>query len=244
MIGTIQYLVLAALVFVGSHIALSSPPLRDTLVARLGEQGFAAAYSAAAVITLGWLVIAFGDAPYVELWGPQHWTRWLPVVVMPLAALFLVCGYSQYNPTAVASKLDPKLRDPAPGIMKVTRHPIMWAIGLWALAHIPPNGDVASLILFGSLGFLALYGTTRIDAKRRARDPEGFQRFTEVTSNLPFVALLSPAKRRFAKTAYGTDPLKALWGEIGLWRVTAALALYVALIVAHPWFTGVSAAPH
>lgn len=244
MSGTIQYLVLVALIFVGGHIALSSPLLREALVARLGEQGFTAAYSAAAVVTLGWLVIAFSDAPYVELWASQRWTRWLPVVVMPIASLFLICGYSQYNPTAVVNKLDPKLRDPAPGILKVTRHPIMWAIGLWALAHIPVNGDLASLILFGSLAFLALYGTTRIDAKRRARDPEMFRRFAEITSNLPFAALLSPAKRRFAKTAYGADPLKTIWGEIGLWRVAAALALYIALIVAHPWITGVSATLH
>ena len=60
--------------------------------------------------------------------------------------------------------------DPAPGILKVTRHPMMWAFGLWALAHIAANGDLRSLLLFGSMAVLALYGTVRLDAKRRAQN--------------------------------------------------------------------------
>jgi uncharacterized membrane protein len=151
-----------------------------------------------------------------------------------------VCGISQQNPTAVMQGFDPKARDPAPGILKITRHPVMWAIALWALSHIVANGDVASLIFFGSFAFLALYGTTQIEAKRRAREPDGFARFAEVTSNVPFAALLSEKKRSFWKTAYGTDPFRAVWAEIGLWRVTAALALYVTLVVTHPWITGLA----
>jgi uncharacterized membrane protein len=117
---------------------------------------------------------------------------------------------------------------------------VLWGIGLWALSHMIANGDIAALIFFGTFAFLALYGTTHIEAKRRTREPEGFARFEEVTSSVPLVALLSTRKRAFWKTAYGVDPLKTVWSEIGLWRVAAALALYVALIVAHPWITGVS----
>ena len=233
-------LVAAAVAFVGSHFVLAAPRTRAALVRRLGEQGFAGAFSLVAAVTLVVLVIAFSRAPYVELWPPASALRWIPAVVMPLACLLLVCGVSQQNPTAVMQGFDPKARDPAPGILKVTRHPVMWAIGLWALSHIAPNGDLASLIFFGSIAFLAFYGTTQIEAKRRGREPDGFARFAEVTSNVPFAALLSEKKRTFWRTAYGADPAKTVWSEIGLWRVTAALALYVTLIVAHPWVTGVA----
>ncbi len=233
-------LIAAAVAFVGSHFVLASPRTRAALVARLGEQGFTAVFSLVALLTLAVLVVAYGEAPYLELWPPAPALRWIPVAVLPFASFLVMCGLTQPNPTAVMQRFDPKLRDPAPGVLKITRHPVMWGIGLWALSHIPPNGDFASLVFFGSFAVLAFVGTTQIEAKRRARDPDGFARFAEVTSNVPFVALLSARMRAFWKTAYSIDPARTVWGEIGLWRVAAALALYVALTVAHPWITGVA----
>jgi uncharacterized membrane protein len=230
----------AAVAFVGSHFVLAAPRTRASLVRRLGEQRFVGLFSIVAAVALVVLVIAFSRATHVALWPPAPALRWIPAVVVLISCVLLVCGVSQQNPTAVMQGFDPKARDPAPGILKITRHPVMWAIALWALSHIVANGDVASLIFFGSFAFLALYGTAQIEAKRRAREPDGFARFAEVTSNVPFAALLSEKKRSFWKTAYSTDPVKTVWGEIGLWRVTAALALYVTLIVAHPWITGVA----
>jgi uncharacterized membrane protein len=234
-------LIVAAILFVGSHFALSAPETRRGLAQRFGERPFIGLYSAMALIAFALLLFTYSRAPHDPLWPSLPALRLLPAVIMPFASVLLICGVSQYNPTSVIARFESSERDPAPGILKVTRHPVMWAIGLWALAHIPPNGDVASLIFFGTFALLALYGTTRIDAKRRAREPDGFHRFAEVTSNLPLAALLSPKVRAFWKTAYSIDPLKTVWSEIGLWRITAALALYIALIVAHPWITGLPA---
>jgi len=239
MTGSLWHLVAAAAVFVGTHLALAAPGTRRALVARLGEGPFIGLYSTVAALALLWLGLAYGDAPYWQLWPQAAWMRLVPAVVMLIATFFLVCGLTQHNPTAVNRGFDPTTRDPAPGVLKITRHPVMWAIGLWALAHIVPNGDLAALILFGSLAFLALFGTTQIDAKRRDRAPEGFARFAEVTSNLPFAALLTGKTRQFWRTAYGKDPAKSLWREIGLARVAGALALYVAFIYLHPWIAGV-----
>jgi len=50
----------------------------------------------------------------------------------------------------------------------ITRHPFLWGIALWALVHLIINGDLASLILFGSLLLLAVGGTLAIDARRGA----------------------------------------------------------------------------
>jgi uncharacterized membrane protein len=227
MTGTLGWLALAMVAFVGGHFLLSSPAVRGPLVARLGEGPFLGLYSGVAIAFFVWFLFAYGAAPYVELWPAPTWARSLPVIVMPLATLLAVCGYGQPNPTAVMQAIAPAGSDPAPGVLKITRHPIMWSMGLWALAHIPPNGDAASLILFGGLAALALGGTLAIDAKRRARDPEGFGRLAAATSNVPFAAMLSGrARLRYV--------------DIGWWRLLVATLLYFALVLAHPFIAGVA----
>ena len=143
------------------------------------------------------------------------------------ACLLLVCGLTQPNPTLVGRGFDAAAADPAPGILKVTRHPLMWGFGLWAIGHLAANGELAALILFGGVGFLALHGTMRLDAKRRARDPEGFARFAAATSNPPLGAILD-----------GRQRLGAALAGIGWARLGGAALLYAALVLAHPYFAG------
>ena len=57
---------IAGLVFVGTHFLLSHP-LRAPLVAQLGERGFLILYSLVAIVTLGWLVIAYRAAPMTPM---------------------------------------------------------------------------------------------------------------------------------------------------------------------------------
>ena len=52
------------------------------------------------------------------------------------------------------------------GLLRITRHPFQWSVVLWAIGHIVANGDVASLLFFGSLGALSLWGSFLIDAKK------------------------------------------------------------------------------
>lgn len=218
----------AAFAFVGGHFILSAGPVRRPLAGALGEGAFTALYSLFALATLVWLAIEFKRAPVLPLWALAY-AQAAPVVVMPFALLLLVCGLSQRNPTAVGQGFA-GAADPAPGILRVTRHPVMWAFALWALSHLVPNGDVSSIIFFGGLALLALAGMIAIDAKRRARDPEGFARFAAATSHLPFAAILA-GRTRFD------------WAGIGAWRVALAAALYAATFHFHAAFTGVPVMP-
>lgn len=225
----------AAALFVGSHFLLSSGPVRPRLVAALGQRPYFALYSALALLLFVWLIRSYGRAPFLPLWPAPDAAAWLPILVMPLALLLLVGGYTQPNPTAVVPGRAYDERRPAPGILAVTRHPVMWAIGLWALSHLPVNGDAASVILFGALAVLALAGTVAIDRKKRRAQGEqdrgrDWNRFAAVTSNLPFVALLAGRTRlRLA--------------EIGWWRLALAAGLYAALLALHPILVGVSPFP-
>ena len=221
-------LVIAALAFIGSHVALSSTGLRGTLRDKLGERGYLGLYSALALVTLAWLVMAYVHAPNLVLWNLGTAGRRVPLVVVPFAAILLVGGLMAPHPTAVGMERAANADDPAPGILRVTRHPVMWAIGLWALAHLAANGNAASLVFFGVLALLALGGTVLIDRKKRLALGSNWQRLAQITSNVPLAALLAGRTRWPAGLAL---------------PVAGGLLLYLVLLWAHPLITGAPAFP-
>ena len=207
-------LVIATLLFMGTHFA-SSTPLRPKMVAALGEWPYRGVYSLVAFITLGLMVWAYLGAPREMLWTPMRDT---PYVLMPVAFILVACGYWR-NPTIVGADRLLKSEDPARGMIRITRHPLMWAIMLWALSHILARGDVKSLVFFGSLLLVAGAGTLLMDARKRS-NPD-FVRFAAVTSNLPFVAILQGRNRLNLR-------------EIGWLRPLLGLALFYAVLTFHP----------
>jgi uncharacterized membrane protein len=219
-------LVIAGVAFCGSHTLLSSTRLRGSLRDQIGEQGYLFIYSLTALVTFAWFVVAYCRAPVIPVWSPPAWTALVPVSVMPLATLLLVAGYSTPNPTAVGMERSARADDPAPGIMRVTRHPVMWAVGLWALSHLAANGDLCSVWFFSVMAALALGGTVLIDRKKQLALGSHWQRLAAITSNVPFAALL-------------TGRTRLRWRDIGILRPLTALLLYAVLYLAHPIFAGV-----
>jgi uncharacterized membrane protein len=219
-------LIVAALAFVLGHVLISSSPLRPWLVARLGERTYLRLFTAVMAAALIWLIWAYGQAPYVELW-PFHPHGAMLTVVLMLPAMFLaVTGVASPNPTAAGVPSSVLSADAAKGIFRITRHPFMWGVGLWAIAHLVPNGDVASLILFGSLAILALVGTRLIDRKFATNRPEVWPAFAAVTSNLPFAAIVGGRQRLSL-------------AEIGWWRLGLAVVVWALVLWLHPWLFGV-----
>lgn len=221
-------LLVAAVFLLGTHFGIASTQLRDQLVAAVGERLYRILYSLIAFAAIAWLVAAWKAAPLLELWTAGPALRHLPVLVMPFALLLVVCGVSQPNPTAVGQAPDPDRSEPARGMLRITRHPFMWGIALWALAHLLANGDLASVVFFATFAVLGLVGGVLIDAKRSHRNEPGWGVFLQATSHLPFAAILERRQHLALR-------------EIGLARTAAALALYVVLIIAHPWLFGVPA---
>ena len=223
-------LLIAALLFVGTHFGLSSPAVRPLLVARFGERLFVGLYSLLQILLLVWLGRSYAVAPFVPLWSPPGWTAWVPLIAMAPALLLMVGGLVQPNPTAVMQDAKGPPAAAVRGMLTVTRHPVMWAFGLWALSHLAANGDVASIVLFGAIAVLALAGTLAIDAKKRARWGAAWNGFAARTSNLPLAA-----------AAAGRTRLDL--AGIGWLTPVIAAAVYVALILLHPLVIGVSPLP-
>ena len=219
----IAQLTVAALCFVGTHF-VPSTPLRAKAVAALGERGYLGVYSLISFIALGWMMWAYGRAPLQPLWEAPG-LRLAPAVVMPFALILIACAYSTRNPTAIGQAAAMKNNEPARGIIRVTRHPLMWGVILWGAVHVLVRGDLASAVFFGGFVVLAGLGTVLIDARKARTLGTDWQRFAVVTSNVPFGAIAG-GRNRF------------VFGEIGWTRLGAALAVYGVLLLAHPYLFG------
>jgi uncharacterized membrane protein len=206
------------------HVGVSATGLRAALVSRIGQGPYRALFSLASLALLAWLIYAVAamradpfDPLNQSLWAPPGWLRW-PALALAFAGVsFAFAGVMTPGPTLAGFESRGLARpEPAYGMLRITRHPFLWGVALWALAHLLANGERFAVMLFGALGVMVLLGTRSIDRKGAARDPEGWARFEAVTSNVPFAAI-----------ARGRNRLAL--GEIGR-RGLAAIAL--ALLVA------------
>jgi uncharacterized membrane protein len=223
-------LIAASAFFLLIHFGVSGTRLRDVLVTRLGAGPYRGAFALASLAGLVWMGIAYSHAPTVDLWGQLAGWRPLIFALMFVAFLFIGIGLATPSPTRVG--MESKLvqgADIARGVVRITRHPFLWGIALWALVHIVVNGDLASVILFGSLLVLALGGTASIDAKRRRNFGDDWARFAQATSSVPFAAIAS-----------GRNQLGAALREIGILQPIIGIAIYALLFYFHGRLFGVA----
>jgi len=222
-------LFVAILCFILTHAIPALKPLRAQLVRAMGEKMYMVMYSMMSVAVLVWLGFAYAGAPYVEVWTVGPWARWVPVLAMPFACILLVGGLVQPNPLSL-SFADPAKFDPErPGLVAITRHPVVWAIGLWAISHIPVNGDLAALVMFSLLLLLGLAGPKSLDAKRRGRlGDERWRKLAAPTSNIPLLAWVS-----------GSIRLRG----VGILPLAGGLGLFTMLVFLHEVVIGVSPLP-
>ena len=211
----------ATAVFLLTHF-IPSTPLRPALVRAIGEGRYRGLYVLVAFATLGWMIWAYAHvAAQPLLWTPL---RHVPLIVMPFALILIVGGLVRMNPTAVGAERLLKEAEPAQGMIRITRHPFMWGVILWAGAHILANADAKSTVFFGGFLVLAGLGTVLIDRRKRAL-PD-WPRFAQRTSNLPLLAIAQGRNR-------------IVGSEIGWARPAIALLAYAVLLAMHPWLFGV-----
>jgi len=160
-------LILAFAFFFASHAIPIRPPIKACVVAQIGTRGFTLAYSALSVVALGWLIIAAARAPFVELWPRAPWQIWVPFLGNAVAAIVIALGVARPNPLSFGGSRNGEFDPNLAGIVGWLRHPLLAAIGLWAAAHIVPNGDLAHVLLFGTFLAFALLGMKIIDRRKR-----------------------------------------------------------------------------
>jgi uncharacterized membrane protein len=225
-------LLAAATFFVLLHLVVSGTRVRDTLTGTMGQGPYMGAFSLASVAGLTWLGFAFAGARTsdIDYWDITPLTRHIQLGLMLASLLLIVPGLTTPNPTSVRQEAALDHPDVIKGMLRITRHPFLWGVAIWAAGHLLVNGDRAGIVLFGSMLILALFGTTSIDAKRKRALGDKWNTFAGQTSNVPFAAIFA-----------GRQSLKL--GEIGWWRIALAVVIYVALLFGHPYAFGVRALP-
>ncbi|HUZ92318.1 MAG TPA: NnrU family protein [Methylocella sp.] len=221
-------LILAAIFFAGIHLGIAGTKLRDRAVAAVGQNTYRVVFSIASLAGIVWLAMAYKYAPYVATWGVPQWWKPIAIVLMFPAFLLAVTGLRTPNPTAVGME-GLAVHSPE-GIVRVTRHPLLIGIGLWALIHLIANGDAASFLFFGALAVTTLAGTISIDAKRRRALGPAWQSFAAQTSVVPFAAIAT------GRTQFNP-------GEIAAWRWAIAIIAYALILGGHSHIFGVSPFP-
>lgn len=220
-------LLLAAVFFVGIHLFVSGTSLRQRFVDRIGERAYLSSFAVVSLLGIVWLSGAYAALTSEnDLWHPVV-LKHLVHLLMFIAFQLVVIGFTTPSPTVLGGGTLLDRDEPATGILRVTRHPFLWGVMLWALSHLLINGDLPSLVFFGAFFVLAVLGPPSIDAKRKKNHGEHWDRFAAVTSNIPFAAIVS-----------GRNSLRI--GEIGWWRIALGLALYAIVQFAHEWVFGVS----
>lgn len=189
--------VLGWLAFGGSHTALSHPPVRARLIARLGERGFLLAYSLVALAIFVPLVSTFfanriaTPVPLAALVRvPGVW--WLTMALMLVALPLVVLGFASPNPV---STLTGRGASGAAGALRITRHPGFMGVALAGLAHLLVNPAPIDRAFFGGLFLYCLVGCAHQDWRRRRAGGPVLEPFFAETSFLPFVAILQGRNR-------------------------------------------------
>jgi uncharacterized membrane protein len=144
-------MILGLALFLGVHTLPAQRELRGRVVSVLGEGSYKLVY--ALVSVLGIVLIAWGFAHYratgwIDIWSPPKALKHITLALMLPAVILVVAAFLRGH------------------IYTSLKHPMLAGVKLWAAAHLLANGDLGSIILFGS--FLGWAVFDRISLKRRS----------------------------------------------------------------------------
>lgn len=145
-------LFLGLVLFLGTHsIGIVAPSWRDQVKSVWGPGRWRGLYSLLSILGFALILYGFSRARLhpIVWYSPPHWLRTVARVLMVPVL-----------PLAIAAYLPGK-------IQRATKHPLLLAVKLWALAHLLANGTAADVLLFGA--FLVWAGADRMALKRHPK---------------------------------------------------------------------------
>jgi uncharacterized membrane protein len=146
-------LVLGLVLFFAAHVFVTLRAPRAAVIKQIGEWPYKGVMALVSLVGLILIFYGFGQyraTQWVDVWSPPRWTFYVTQILMWPASIAVVAAYSRGN------------------IWRTLKHPMLVGVKTWAVAHLIANGDLGSIVLFGS--FLAWAVYDRITLKRRA-DP-------------------------------------------------------------------------
>jgi|tagenome__1003787_1003787.scaffolds.fasta_scaffold20356028_1 uncharacterized membrane protein len=146
-------LILGLALFLGAHIFVSRRAERAKFIGKFGEKTYKwviSLVSVAGLLVIGWGFGLYRATGWIDVWYPPSWTRHVTAALVWPAIICIAAAFLQGR------------------IKRTLKHPMIVGVKLWALAHLISNGDLGSIILFGSILAWAVYD--RISFKYRTDD--------------------------------------------------------------------------
>jgi len=144
-------MILGLVLFLGAHTLPAQRKWRRRAIAALGEGGYKIVYALVSLLGIALIVWGFGHyraTGWIDIWNPPKALKHITVALMLPAVILVVAAYIRGH------------------IYTALKHPMLAGVKLWAAAHLLANGDLGSIILFGS--FLGWAVFDRISLKRRS----------------------------------------------------------------------------
>jgi uncharacterized membrane protein len=143
-------MILGLVLFLGVHTLTTQRELRARLIALTGEGSYKIGYalaSAAGLALIVWGFARYRATGWIDVWYPPTALKHITVALMLPAVIMVVASYIRGR------------------IYTTLKHPMLTGIKLWAATHLLANGDLGSILLFGS--FLGWAVFDRISLKHR-----------------------------------------------------------------------------
>ena len=135
---------LGLILFFGIHMLPFYPEYRAQLIEKIdnntigGEDMYKIIFSVVSLLGLIFVGIGKGSMEFIGLWGTPTFFRYIAVILIPVSFTLMVAAYMPNN------------------IKRHVPHPMLTGVIIWGVTHMIVNGDVASIILFGSFVFYSV----------------------------------------------------------------------------------------
>lgn len=146
-------MIIGMALFFGAHLVPNIGDTRNTVIAKIGEKAYMAIYALVSVLGIVLLVNGRADIGYVSLWSTPEWGRHATLVLMAASLFYFV---AIFLPTNAKRRF---------------HHPMLAFVGLWGAAHLFSNGDLSSLLLFGSMLAFSLFKILSL-SRRKPAEPK------------------------------------------------------------------------
>lgn len=149
-------LIVGLVLFISGHLVTTMRERRARLIERFGQNGYLGLYSAVAAVGLA--LVTFGFARYrvggwIDIWYPSEGLRQIATWLALPSIVLIVASYVRGR------------------IYATLKHPMLIGTALWAIAHLLVNGDLGSIILFGSLLAWVIYDLMTLRVRSDAGAP-------------------------------------------------------------------------
>ena len=216
-------LALACAFFLCIHLMISGTVLKDQIISSIGSLAYYALFSLFSIVGLIWICVAYAiavtDPLNAHLWDSPLFLRIIALVGNFIAFQLVVVGVLSPSPTNLLAVRHLPEKS-VYGVIRISRHPVLAGIGVWAVMHMLCDGNVANWVFFGSILCLCALGANNIDRKRTAAMGEAYASVKRRTSIIPFVAVIE------GRTAFAAE-------ELGAAKMLLAASLFSVFAVLH-----------